>query len=143
MESDNNKSKIIMHIVLGIIIVIIIILLLPSKSDKNQNQNSILNVTAPESLLVGENGTINVNTDAENIRVIYKYGYLSSPSITYPGGNNVVIPFTANKSGTEEVEIKTTNMSKNIFINCYFFYYWNSSFSILGILSWIKKILIK
>ncbi len=117
MESDNNKSKIIMYIVLGIIIVIIIILLLPSKSDKNQNQNSILNVTAPESLLVGENGTINVNTDAENIRVIYKYGYLSSPSITYPGGNNVVIPFTANKSGTEEVEIKTTNMSKNIFIN--------------------------
>ncbi len=120
MENDiekNNKSKLIIYVMLGIIILVIIVLLWPSKNNESKTSNKILDVRAPETMLVGESSTISVSTDDPNIRVIYKYGYISSPSISYPGGNNVAIPITANKEGTEEVEIKTSSLVKNVFIN--------------------------
>ena len=109
MEDDKKTSIII--IIMGVLIIaVFIFLLLPTKKEDNE----LLEVVGKDVVFVGENGIINVNTDAKEIKVIYKNGFLVSPSIVY-SGKNIEVPYTARKAGYEEIEIKTSNRSKKLF----------------------------
>ena len=111
MEDDKKTSIII--IIMGVLIIaVFIFLLLPTKKEDNE----LLEVVGKDVVFVGENGIINVNTDAKEIKVIYKNGFLVSSSIVY-SGKNIEVPYTAKKAGYEEIEIKTSNRSKKLYVN--------------------------
>lgn len=113
MNNDRITKCLILIISILIIVVLFVLIFFDNNSSSIKTNNSNIEVTADNIVFVGENGTITVNSQ-NDIKLIYKYGYLSSPQISYPGGNSISVPFSAKRAGLEEVELKSGDITKKI-----------------------------
>ena len=118
MEKKSDNILYFLFILIIVVIIGVAIYLIFFGNEKT-NDNLNFNIKAPTVVFVGDNDFINVNllnNDSKSTSetlVVYKYGYLLSNKIKY-FGSNFDIPFTALKSGIEEVELKSNKESKKI-----------------------------
>ncbi len=109
----NDKFQNIILVIIVLIILIVGYFYFFNDNPSSQKIDTTLNVTGPAVVFIGDNDYFNVNTNSSSTSVIYKYGYLYSDHILF-NEINPKIPFKAIKVGTEEVEVKSGDIKKNL-----------------------------